>query len=90
VTLADKRKVIEALLCGSTFFNEIGVSASASRLGLTPRLQSRAMREREAVKDESLGLGLFVSYSHTACEAAYRLIESSPTLIREWFGRSAR
>jgi hypothetical protein len=80
VTLADKRHVIEVLLCAGPP-PQPSCTEAAFSLGYGRVVAWKAI--------ELWGLS-FVShdgtYHEVAAEAAYRLIESSPTLRREYFG----
>ena len=79
MTLADKREAIEVLLCASNA-NAPGPYWLATDWGMNRvadeawRLWVRRLR------------GELHDHESAAIEAAYRLIKSSPTLIREWFG----
>lgn len=78
--LDDKRKVIEVLLCAGPPPRP-GCSETSASLGHG--------RDAAWTAIELWGKA-FISHDGTypeiAAEAAYRLIESSPTLRREWFG----
>lgn len=91
MTLADKRKVIEVLLCcgqdvdgftmttsrgsGECGYSEWGILVAADR----------AWRTSSAAHVKKTG---DVALHGALCiDAAYRLIESSPTLRREWFSK---
>jgi len=76
VTLADKRKVIEVLMCTGDP-NKLLLFEVASALG---RSSAPGYRALDAVQFDS------DNYTGRCLEAAYRLIESSPTLRGEWFG----
>lgn len=82
MTLDDKRKVIEVLLCasGSQVVATVTVAQAAGvNLGLV--LEATTPTYRDA---PSRTRGYY--YAHRQIEAAYRLIESSAVLRREWFG----
>lgn len=79
MTLDNKRKVIEVLLCGA----ELGCASAAYHLDFDHRIAKSGMRARGRAQKSSSGPN---SFMHWGIEAAYRLIESSPTLMREWFG----
>lgn len=88
MTLADKRKVIEVLLCCGDPQSPDGTSEVTASLGLPRRIQKQAFdawspveREPQYADDWSRN-GIANAYT----EAAYRLIESSPTLRKKWFG----
>lgn len=74
--IADKRKVIEVLLSVAG----PGGSIIWHVRGYQPRILRAAFLEWFN-SDESGG------YDLNCLEAVYRLIESSPTLRREWFAR---
>lgn len=80
-----KRKVVEALLC-ATDCEGCGATASsvAHHIGRDLDVQLEAQAAWDCVSSF-----LYTTFEEDACEAAYRLIESSPTLIREFFHRSA-
>lgn len=85
MTIDEKRQVIEVLLCAAS---QPGVSVfhAKSWLGHMERVAVRAMdRRHAALMNLNADKGRW--YTTSANEAAYRLIESSPTLRREWFGR---
>lgn len=82
--LSEKRALVETLMVTSSMWSGVAWN-SALDLGhqrqvghIANRLQTE---ERASVNWHSL-------YEETCCAAAYRLIESSPTLRREWFGPS--
>lgn len=77
--VADKRKVIEVLLCGA----RMGCTSAVYHLGLPQRFVEAGVRARQAVWPREVYADCFML---CGVEAAYRLIESSPTLVREWFG----
>ena len=86
--LEDKRKVIEVLLVAATPWNPEVFGAAVALcidewLGgpIGQAAASLYMSTMDQFFDDD------ASYAQAATEAAYRLIESSPTLIREWFGR---
>lgn len=80
MTLADKRTFIEALLCASDIHS--GGLSSATYF-CRPRHNLVVGKRLSAdVYDYHGGYG----YEASCVDAAYRLIESSPTLRREWFG----
>lgn len=86
--IEEKRQVIEVLLCGR---DEDGVRILniTDEVAVTNACYSEFEKARASLSDETLNLirDEGSEYWHTATEAAYRLIESSPTLRREWFGR---
>lgn len=77
--LEKKRKVIEALLWAGSDENLPVTSA-----GLEHDFETMNRAHDEHWKPN--GFHPIRDYETCACEAAYRLIESSPTLRREWFG----
>ena len=78
----DKRKVIEVLLCaaGAWTISTIDVAADFG-VPLDALMQPVEL----TYQDAPVGTR-GVRYTDRQIEAAYRLIESSPTLRREWFG----
>jgi hypothetical protein len=87
MTLDDKRAVIEVLLC-SSWERKPAASATAVMLGYDSRVRRRASDARVNAATLYYSAGLIGTYSDDCTEAAYRLIESSQTLRREWFGAS--
>lgn len=90
MTLADKRKVIEVLLCNAQCidgppFETTWHTAELFGFGATDHRSEEADRAWRHVTLESGGY-FRCHHSNSSLEAAYRLIESSPTLRREWFG----
>jgi hypothetical protein len=87
VKLADKRKVIEVLLCcgqdPSTHVTMETTGGTAIALGVTGFVDLESNRQWMEVRREMDGL---TPHNEVCITAAYRLIESSPTLRREWFG----
>lgn len=82
MTLDDKRKVIEVLLCASYGNDTVSLREAESAIEC-PRSAS------DEASDESHRLDLVsktLRVSHRYARQAYRMIESSPTLRREWFG----
>lgn len=89
MTLDEKRKVIEVLLCCSCEWSPDVTDSAARDAGhRSRRVESAASDEwRDAYGDLCAVVRDRQVYHHEAStEAAYRLIESSPTLRREWFG----
>lgn len=86
--LDDKRKVIEVLMCCSDPESPDGTNEVTKSIGLARRYQRLAFGAWSPVEKEPAFVdnwsreGLAMAYT----EAAYRLIESSPALRREWFG----
>lgn len=75
--LGTKRAVIEVLLCG-TDWNGPVIEAAFSDKKLVKLAKNKARRIIKACVYSDIELDY--------CETAYRLIESSTTLRREWFG----
>ena len=90
MTLDDKRKVIETLLSCSDESSPDVTDSAADDLGHRSK-QVKIMAGNawgEAYRDIcATHRGDCVYHFEASIEAAYRLIESSPTLRREWFGR---
>lgn len=91
MNLATKRQVIECLLCcGDPGSGDVHAYNTGDEIGCNYRMSEIAMQAwRDALRDHEAH-----DYSRESCaddytEAAFRLIESSPTLIREWFARPA-
>lgn len=82
--IADKRKVIEVLLCTSDPGHRSGTLDVSDALGMDAACQSAAYQAWSTVMYYYDRSEPAISAAYT--EAAYRLIESSPTLVREWFG----
>lgn len=85
--LDDKRKVIEVLLCDAYYLsvNE-ALRAVTGLLAHRVQLHRAADRRITAVYRDRDVRRPGIGYSDARITAAYRLIESSPTLRREWFG----
>ncbi len=87
VRLDEKRKVIEVLLLaastrnGSVYSICAGVGESLVTGDRARDLRCAALPAIDFLEGKP---GYY--YALSATEAAYRLIESSPTLRREWFG----
>lgn len=79
MTVAEKRKVVEVLLCAR---NEHGLRIINLADERTETHNAYAAFE-DAYEDTEWSN----EYWPTCLEAAYRLIESSATLRKEWFGR---
>lgn len=75
----EKRKVIEVLLCGSSSQHSTLSDADTYIGNQTSVAYLEALHQRALIPSGE--------YHTLNLEAAYRLIESSPTLRREWFGR---
>lgn len=80
MTLAERRAMVEILLCGDLS----GCLTSAINLGEPRELAVRCSKIREQIFRDAVGR---FTFRHSGIEAAYRLIEASPTLVREFFGR---
>lgn len=78
-----KREVITALLWSGSDENET-VSDAGLEFGRATMHAALAAHREVIWGVDPLG------YEDAATEAAYRLIETSPTLCCEWFGRSGR
>ena len=78
MTVDDRRKVIEVLLCGSDW-NALPFELHGTRSPFATRIVRKA-------RDHRLRALGYNEYEHACVEAAYRLIEASPRLRREWFG----
>lgn len=74
--------MVEALLCSS---GEYATNVYGAALHVSDGDNAFA-RRCVRLKDRILDSWPDGMYHHIAGEAAYRLIESSPTLRREWFG----
>ncbi len=79
MTLDEKRLVIEALLCAGVGNESITVFNARKSVGVSYSLLW-------CVVDDDSGHGRRL-FEEWLIEAAYRLIETSPVLRREWFGR---
>ena len=82
--LDEKRRVVEVLLCRGND-DQFMISEVCSRLNVSRHVGSWANAAWQSACDFH---GWTTSASDDALEAAYRLIESSPTLRREFFGVS--
>lgn len=78
VRLDDTREVVEVLICSGQPYGQI--------IGLQSASKSVLAAAYAAWFEVSTGHG----YNADCLEAAYRIIESSPTLRREWFGTPNR
>lgn len=81
--LADKRKVIEVLLCAADEWAPSIVVVADTQWAKMAAVEARQRADRDYNR---LRPPRFVTYTEECVEAAYRIIESSPTLRREWFG----
>jgi hypothetical protein len=75
--IEEKRKVIEVLLCAASKDSLVSI-AGIQLYGWN--IAGMATEKHSKVNFESW------TYEEEAVEAAYRLIETSATLRREWFG----
>lgn len=86
MTLGEKRQVIEVLMCiGDPWKCDVVPENACSIVGcsaLVAGLADLAWEDVDAYDYDCTQEGACADYT----EAAYRLIESSPTLRREWFG----
>lgn len=88
--LDDKRKVIEVLLCCGS--GGVPIFLAALDVAFDDDSERRLNNEayshfvRLDFSDISDAEHHRLAYAQICLEAAYRLIESSPTLRREWFG----
>lgn len=89
--LADKRKVIEVLLCcaqNPDSIHEDSTWDTCTALDFDDATPVRSDAAWQSARDD-VAIDVHDGSHGTAClEAAYRLIEVSPTLRREWFSRS--
>lgn len=74
-----KRKVIEALLCASDDVTDISLAIAAHMVDADYRAICIAVNDTY----DSIRV---MRFNDRIGEAAYRMIESSPELRREWFG----
>lgn len=84
----DKRKVIEVLLCAAQTPDDFAMLSTwdAARQIDCVDVRFEANSIWSSVAND-VDLEFRTGHHGTVClEAAYRLIESSPTLRREWFG----
>lgn len=86
--IEDKRKVIEVLLCCSFEWSPDVTDGAARELGFGRGIKVRAANEWSAAYADLTAGGERVWHCQASAEAAYRLIGSSPALIREWFGKA--
>lgn len=90
MTLDDKRKVIEVLLCAGqdaeayTMTTSVAAGACGEPGWDIVVAADRAWRSSSA--DAVKATGDILVHGALCITAAYRLIESSATLRREWFG----
>lgn len=99
--LEEKRRVVEVLLCcGDPATGDIAADNWHEHMHLSLETFAAADQAWDAVHEAWVDRYLSghcdapidpsVESAAGYTEAAYRLIESSPTLRREWFGRGAR
>ena len=78
--LDEKMQVVEILMLASCDPHDSVMTVATTSIG---------QRYRVAVKANNLRVEVWrttdLSYEQSCVEAAYRLIETSPVLIREWF-----
>lgn len=84
MTLEDKRKAIEVLLCAGSYENQISLDYAFFVIGGDIEVG------RAALDDVYERFPYYIPFGERMTEAAYHLIESSPTLRREWFGTKAK
>lgn len=75
MTIAERRAMVEILLCGAT--------SGCLAAGAAVTSMDDGIRAAEIVSQREWRM----SYHDAAMEYAYRLIEQSPTLVREFFGK---
>lgn len=80
MTVDEKRDVIEVLLCASGSLNDSTIDVAFTR-GVDMRLVNTAL----AASYNRIPW-ILMAFADREADAAYLLIESSPTLRREWFG----
>jgi hypothetical protein len=87
MTLADRRKVIEVLLCCGqnpcAEFMQETTDTTARSIVVSKHIAVGAHRQWLSTRRSTDG---WPPHAEICITAAYRLIESSPTLRREWFG----
>jgi len=96
VTLAARRAMIEVLLCTSdrtapTMDEMIDDDFDRCEVWFDREAIKTAQVESDRVLDKHPFVPMcdgMTTYDACAITAAYRLIESSPTLRREWFGHT--
>lgn len=80
MTLGEKRKVVEALMCGTDYW---GPNIEQMDCFDKQTIATAVLLRRKACKSQPAA---YVDLELDTCEAAYRLIETSAVLRREWFG----
>jgi hypothetical protein len=88
VKIGDKRKVIEVLLCcGRDPYGFNGTTGDFARaIGATKAADAEARKQWNETRLDIGFCAVNAEHGEICITAAYRLIESSPTLRREWFG----
>jgi hypothetical protein len=89
MTLADKRMVVELLLCtGQNPYACFGTTVEIGMLlDVTAHVDIEGNRQWRECRRAIIAAGRSpAAHGSISIEAAYRLIKSSPTLRREWFG----
>lgn len=82
MTLAEKRLTIEVLLCAGCDANRVSLLDAGLAVGFEVSTSSPVFEASyRRIPPGQMRFG------HRLSDVAYRLIESSPTLRREWFGR---
>lgn len=85
MNIDEEQAAIEVLLCAGDPDNPQGISDIAESTEAMPAYEARLAVEKERCGGRAPIDDIY--YCDDCLEAAYRLIESSPTLRREWFGR---
>lgn len=86
--IEDKRQVVHLLLCCGDVGGDLNTLLAAIACGVAKHIERAAyaawssMEDGETYNSDWTRDGIARCYT----DAAYRLIESSPTLRREWFG----
>ncbi len=82
MTLAVKRKMVEALLCASGGNDTVCLIDAMASAGVSLLVSGEVSEESYRIDPVSKRMGVDQRYGRQA----YRMIESSPTLRDEWFG----
>lgn len=84
----DRRGVIEMLLCAGDPDETLGIGDICLLDDALHLFEFAVIQRQGACRDvhRDNRYGALDCYEDDCLEAAYRLIESSPTLRREWFG----
>jgi len=85
MNLSEKRILIEALLCAGAPANNINLYAIIRSTGRGEGLFWEALAEVYRFEDT-----VNMLFGDRLARTAYRLIEESAVLRREWFGKSRR